>query len=167
MTTIEIGTRVSGHVQGQAFTGTVIGTGGRGGRFALREGKLTEVEPSVLESVTVKTDSPLTTPSGRQVSVVILRGDEIAQLTVVTAGIWILTKGIIQEGGEVIGVWTGPNAKDAANTYFDQIAWTVNSNPNEITRGDGEQDTDGTAYVSGRDEWLHLDCVANGWTKGR
>lgn len=84
-----------------------------------------------------------------------------------STGIWILMKGTIQEGGEILGVWTGPNAKDAGNTRFDQIAWTVNSDPDEITRGDGEKDTEGTAYVSGRDEWLHLDHFENGWTKGR
>lgn len=81
-------------------------------------------------------------------------------------GVWILMRGTIQEGGDVLGVWTGPNAKDAGNTRFDQVAWTVNSNPAEVVRGDGSQDTEGTAYVSGRNEWLHLGHFANGWIKG-
>jgi hypothetical protein len=81
-------------------------------------------------------------------------------------GVWILSKGVLGEGGDVIGVWTGPNAKSDANAYFDQIAWTVNSDPDAIERGDGTPDTDGSAYVSGVHDWLYLNHHANGWTKG-
>jgi hypothetical protein len=82
-------------------------------------------------------------------------------------GVWILEKGIVQEGGDILGVWTGPNAKDAGNTRFDQIAWTVNSDPSEIVRGDGAPGNEtGTAYVSGRGRWLYLGYYENGWTKG-
>lgn len=81
MIAIEPGMRVSGQMQGQAFTGTVTTTGGRGGHFALRDGKLITLEAPVLESVTVKTDSPLTMPSGRLVNGAILRGvDEVSAL---------------------------------------------------------------------------------------
>jgi hypothetical protein len=81
--------------------------------------------------------------------------------------IWVLEKGVIQEGGEILGIWTGPNAKDAGTVRFDQIAWTVNSDPSEISRGDGGPHNElGTAYVSGRNEWLSLTPYENGWTKG-
>ncbi|NGO40647.1 hypothetical protein [Streptomyces ureilyticus] len=79
---IEPGIRVSGEVQNQTFTGTVSGVGRRGGRSALAGGKLTVLEPGVLESVSVRTDQPLTTPAGRTVHHARLTGAALDSLTV-------------------------------------------------------------------------------------
>jgi hypothetical protein len=76
--------------------------------------------------------------------------------------IWVLEKGVIQEGGEILGIWTGPNARDAAVTRFDQVAWTVNSDQNATER---DVQGPGALHVSGRNEWLSLTPYENGWTR--
>ncbi|MDX3126566.1 hypothetical protein [Streptomyces scabiei] len=82
---IEIGVRVWGEVRGQQFTGSVVSTSSRGGSSALRDGRLVTIDPGVLEHVHVATDNELTTPAGRRVSGVHLRGAaEIAGLVVLS-----------------------------------------------------------------------------------
>ncbi len=73
--------------------------------------------------------------------------------------IWILEKGVIQEGGEILGVWTGPGSRDMGGARFDQIAWTVNTDA-----GDVEENVQGPGalHVSGRNEWLSLTPYENG-----
>jgi hypothetical protein len=83
---IEIGVRVSGYVSGQAFTGVVCGTGGRGGRVAISAaGRLTRIEPSEIDSVTVRTDNELTMPSGRKVKYAHVQGVKEVRALVVLA----------------------------------------------------------------------------------
>ncbi|MFI0901775.1 hypothetical protein [Streptomyces sp. NPDC020983] len=83
MRIVKIGDRVSGTVLGQDYTGTVDNVHGRGGRYARdADGALVEVEPSTPEAVHIASDVPLTTPAGRTVHGVLLRGpEEIGTLT--------------------------------------------------------------------------------------
>jgi hypothetical protein len=83
MRIVQIGDRVSGTVLGQDYTGTVDNVHGRGGRSVLNaDGALVEVEPSTPDAVHIASDVPLTTPAGRTVHGVLLRGAaEIATLT--------------------------------------------------------------------------------------
>ena len=74
---IEIGTRVSGVIAGQPFTGVVCTIGRRGGRSSIdADGKFTVIEAGELESVVVRTDNELATPSGRKVKLAHLTGAE-------------------------------------------------------------------------------------------
>jgi hypothetical protein len=83
MRPIEPGVRVSGEVCKQHFIGTVASIGSRGGRSVFdRNGKRTVLEPGVIESVSVKTDQPLTTPAGCTVHYARLTGEALASLTV-------------------------------------------------------------------------------------
>lgn len=83
MRIMKIGDRVSGTVLGQDYTGTVNNVHGRGGRVRLdADGTFTEIEPSTPDAVHITSDVPLTTPAGRTVHGVLLRGpQEIATLT--------------------------------------------------------------------------------------
>ena len=62
---IEMGSRVAGTVQGQAFTGKVI-------TRVYRE--------AVLESITVRTDRQLTTPAGRLVRQAFITGESLQSI---------------------------------------------------------------------------------------
>lgn len=78
--------------------------------------------------------------------------------------VWILEKGAIQEGGEILGVWAGPDAQEDGERHFHRIAWTVNRNPLAVDRHDQTPGGQiGTAYVSGAFEWLALSCYASGY----
>ena len=79
-TALPVGTRVSGTIFNQDFTGTVTSTSGRGGHFTAGGGVIT---PSVLETVHISTDHPLTTPAGRQVRGCRVDGDGLDRLVIV------------------------------------------------------------------------------------
>lgn len=85
MFTITIGTRVSGHIHGQSFTGTVRNTAHRNGSHVYAQGTLTTTHAGDLESIVIATDNTMTTPIGRTVKAVCLRRSEFhgAQLALI------------------------------------------------------------------------------------
>lgn len=75
MRIVQQGDRVSGEIKGQNFTGTVTVVHGRGGHSILHDdGTVTELVPPTPEAVHIASDAPLTTPAGRTVHGVLLRG---------------------------------------------------------------------------------------------
>jgi hypothetical protein len=63
-----LGTRVSGTVQGQDFTGTVSSLYGHGGHYKITdEGEWLTLVHSTLDGLSVVTDGDLITPAGRTV----------------------------------------------------------------------------------------------------